>query len=473
MSALAPENQHPAVTRSWWLLVGALLGLQAWWMICTVPGVQWNSPRLAPSFALVHGLPIYALRDSGLQLGWFYGPGLPLWYAPLAWIEHPTFLLVAAGIWNVATYLLPLAWVLQAAGVVRERGVLLVAAAALLLGHAVTQRHFFFIHLDVVCFFWSTLACLALYRAAERGDHRWWHLAAFALAWACWTKQLAVALYPGVLWWVAREQGVRPMLRFGLWAGAYAAAVSLLVFVCFGAEEVLFNAVLVQLYTPAEGGVAILAARLKEFLSAAWVWVPLAVWGFVAARRVALPPGAARLNRLFWSLAVWQLPLGFNAAIKIGGGLNSVHSLHYAFLALLVLAAHALPVWRSALRPAVFATVASVVVLVPLANSLRLTQQLAPLWQPYRKLEHFVGLARGEPDRYYFPWNPLVTLIAERKIRPFDNALYCLWLAKLEPPVEKIRAAAPPQPIFVYEEPTQSTFARRYFGSASPQEVRR
>jgi len=444
-------------------MVGAVLALQAWWIICTVPGVQWNPPRIAPAFALLHGLPIYALRDSGLQLGWFYGPGMPLWYAPLAWIEHPTVLLMAAALWNAATYLLPLAWVLRAAHVAQERATVLVAAAALLLGHAVSQRHFFFVHLDVVCLFWGTVACLALHRGVERQDERWWHLAAFALAWACWTKQLAVALYPGVLWWLAREVGMRRACRFAVQAGAYAGAVSLVVLFSFGPEEVLFNAVLVQLQTPTEGGWPVLAVRLRDFAAAAWVWVPLALWGVLAARRVPLPSGAARLNRLFWSLAVWQLPLGFNAAVKIGGGLNSVHSLHYTFLALLVLAAHALPVWRAVLRPAWFAAAASAVVLPALGNSLHLARELNPMWTPYRKLEDFVRLARDNPDRYYFPWNPLVSLVAERKIRPFDNALYCLWLARLEPPVERIRAAAPPRPIFVYEAPAQSTFALRYF----------
>lgn len=54
-------------------------------------------------------------------------------------------------------------------------------------------------------------------------------------------------------------------------------------------------------------------------------------------------------------------------------------------------------------------------------------------------------------------------MIADRRIQPLDDALYCLWLARLEPPVEKIRLAVPADPIILYEEPAQSHFALRYF----------
>ena len=63
-------------------------------VVCTVPGIPWNSARLTPSFALAYGHPIYALRDSGAQLGWFYGPVFPLWYLPVTLTTNPTAALV-------------------------------------------------------------------------------------------------------------------------------------------------------------------------------------------------------------------------------------------------------------------------------------------------------------------------------------------------------------------------------------------
>lgn len=51
-----------------WLAAPGVAAL-LWSALCTVPSVAWNAPRLAPSFALAYGLPIYALRDSGMQLG--------------------------------------------------------------------------------------------------------------------------------------------------------------------------------------------------------------------------------------------------------------------------------------------------------------------------------------------------------------------------------------------------------------------
>jgi hypothetical protein len=63
----------------------------------------------------------------------------------------------------------------------------------------------------------------------------------------------------------------------------------------------------------------------------------------------------------------------------------------------------------------------------------------------------------------YFPWNPLLTIITERRVYPFDNALFCLTQAGLEPRHETVRATVPPSPLIIYHEPVQGHFALRYF----------
>ena len=72
-------------------------------------------------------------------------------------------------------------------------------------------------------------------------------------------------------------------------------------------------------------------------------------------------------------------------------------------------------------------------------------------------------MVRQTPGRFYLPWNSLITLIAERRVYPFDDALYCLWLSGLEVPAEKVRSAVPPNPVILYHDPVQSKFALRYF----------
>src|SRR3954468_16004070 len=88
-----------------------------WSAACLVPSVPWNAARIAPSFALAYGLPIYALRDSGAQLGWAYGPVFPLWYMPVTLTSNPTVALMLSALVNVLTLLLPVLLLLHRAGV--------------------------------------------------------------------------------------------------------------------------------------------------------------------------------------------------------------------------------------------------------------------------------------------------------------------------------------------------------------------
>jgi hypothetical protein len=85
------------------------------------------------------------------------------------------------------------------------------------------------------------------------------------------------------------------------------------------------------------------------------------------------------------------------------------------------------------------------------------------VWRPYRGQEAMLQKARLAAGHMYFPWNPLLTLITDKKIYPFDDALYCLWLGGLEVPVARVRGSLPPGVVVFYEEPAQSHFALNYF----------
>lgn len=65
------------------------------------------------------------------------------------------------------------------------------------------------------------------------------------------------------------------------------------------------------------------------------------------------------------------------------------------------------------------------------------------------------------------PWNPAITIVSEWRVYPLDDALYCLWTARLEPPPEKIRATVPADALRIYHEPPQSKFVERYTNSPS------
>jgi hypothetical protein len=454
-------------------LAAAVVAVLGWRAVCTVPGVPWNPARLAPSFALAQGLPIYALRDSGQQLGWFYGPGFPVWYLPCALTDNPTAAHLLAAGWNAVTLLAPLLLVLRLAGARGARlATLAVLAALLRFGHGTMHWDFSFLHVDGVCLALVLLGAAAAHRAAARDDARWLHLAALALALACWTKQTAVMAYPAVLVWLWREGRTRLAGRAAVWCAAYGAAVTAAVFAGFGAEPVLFNVSLVHLRNPWIGGWALAGRNLGELLLASLGWVPLLAWAAWRGRSAParpLPVAAGSLLRLLLWLAAWSAPVGLLATLKAGGGLNSVHALPYLLAALLVWVAVRLEdpppdgPGRKAERALWLAAL-----LVPAVSGVVLAERAQAAWWPDRGQEALLAQARAQPGRYYFPWNPLVTLIADHRVQPLDDALYCLWNARLEVPAELVRAAVPAHPIIVYVEPAQSHFALRYFRPPEP-----
>jgi hypothetical protein len=144
-----------------------------------------------------------------------------------------------------------------------------------------------------------------------------------------------------------------------------------------------------------------------------------------------------------------------------------VHALFYGLVAGLIFVGAALVQTDATradtrrLRPALMLGAA---LLVGLAVDYRMAFMRESVWTPYRGLENLLERARASPGSLYLPWNPLITILSDRKIYPFDDALLSLWRAKLEPPREAIRAAIPAGAVIFYQEPSQSHFALNYFG---------
>jgi hypothetical protein len=443
-----------------------VLGL-VWGMICTAPGIPWNGARLAPSFALARGLPLYALRDSGAHLGWVYGPVFPLWYLPMGLTDNPTVGLVLASLWNSLTIVLPLYLVARiaapgAVGVVRFVTGL---GAILLLANPITRSAFLFIHVDAVSMAWAIVACVSLHAAAVRAWRPGLPLAALAVALSVASKQVSIVLLPATFVWLWWEGYTRLLLNWTFWLAVVCGGLAALFFAMFGAEGMLFNAWLLFSRMPWQGGWAILGRNLTETAGSGWLWILAALLASLAVRfrwREQVAPPAGALARLFICLALWQLPLGLMASMVVDAALNSIHATNYLMIAGLVAAASALArigppetnrLWSVLLGVAGIGLVAAI------------RPALGPgtVWVPDRGQEELVALARQHPGKIYLPWNPLTTVITEKKIYPFDEALHYLWLARLEPSREAILAAVPAGALIVYQEPSQSYFALRYF----------
>lgn len=458
---------------AWMVAAGAVVLAALWSAMCTAPGIPWNAARLATSFALARGLPIYALRDSGAHLGWAYGPGFPLWYAPIGFTDHPTFGLMAAAAWNALTILGPLYAVVRiATGSARWVGrFLFLLGTVLLLANPITAAGFLFLHVDVVSMAWAIIACLALHAAATRGWRWGLPLAALAVAVAVAAKQVSVVLLPATFFWLWRE-GHRALLgRWFFWLALVCGGLAALCLWAFGAEEMLFNAWLLFARTPWQGGWNIVGRNLVDVIAAGWLWILAALWGAVALRfrwRDRVEAGPASLARLFFWLALWQLPLGVTASLVVDAALNSIHAINYLLLAGLVVAgavlARVAPAGGNSDSGRGARVALGAVAVLALAAAAWPLRSADLTWRPYRGQDELLALARQHAGKIYFPWNPLTTVISERKVYPFDAGLRCLWLAGLEPKRAAIVAAVPPAPLIIYQEPSQTHFALNYFG---------
>ncbi|MDB6169799.1 MAG: hypothetical protein JWM88_2663 [Verrucomicrobia bacterium] len=440
-----------------------------WAAACSMGGILWNAPRLAPSFALAHGLPIYAVRASGAHLGWIYGPVFPVFFLPVTMVPNLTAAFMLAGLWNAATLLAPIGLAVRAAAGARAGVVTLTTlfGALLLLANPITNAAFFMLHVDGLCIAFGLAGCVGLQAATRRGWTPGFHLAAIAVILAIWTKQTAIMLVPATLCWLATS-GSKALVARWLWClAAYGGVVSIVVFKVFGPEELLFNLWMFHIRSPSAGGLGLLGSRMAELVAAGWLWWIALAAGLAVRKATPVPLSAnarSLVGLLAWA-AAWQIPMGLAASLKIGGGLNSLHALSYGAVAALVAGADWLVQARLAERPKAWRSAALVFAAASfgcLGAGYFQAMQRGVIWTPYRGQQELLDLARRSPGGIYLPWNPLITIISDRRVYPFDDALLCLWRAGLEPPRAAVQAAIPAGATVLYAEQVQSRFALRY-----------
>ena len=198
----------------------------------------------------------------------------------------------------------------------------------------------------------------------------------------------------------------------------------------------------------------------------------LLLWGAVALlawphERTAEGRAAPSLISLVAIVAIAHLPLGLSAPLKFGGGLNSLHTLHYLAAAI----ALAVGVWLKNAQ-AVDTGGRGRLLLGALwccgigmahAHGLRCDAN----WTLARDQEKLLSIAEQHRGRIYLPWNPLITILTEDKIYPFDNALLCLEIAGMPLPASVVRATIPPNSLILFPKFTQSARVLDYLGSAN------
>lgn len=462
-TAAAPASPNTPLPAPRCLLfaIWGTLGVLLWTAACAAPLVSWNAPRLASAYALAAGQTIYPAIDSGAQLGWFYGPGLPVWHLPVTLLRTPSLAMTVASLQNGLALLAAVAFALQAGGLRGGRLALGtgLAGALLFASGAAPQSWLLYLHVDAPCLVFALVAGAAAWRHEHSNRLVWLVLSAAAAAAACLTKQTSAMLPVAiVIGWLFRRQAGRAARWGAVFALCLAAGVAATA-ARYGADNLLFNTVIVHQLNPLkpEAVTAAFWVRLAAILA-----VDLLPWlAWLALLRVArvdpdplgakvLPPSP--VGWYVW-LAVAQLPLGIFAAGKAGGGLNSAHGLIF------LLAALVLATIRTPPKPRILTAASLVLCAVALYGA----SDRLRYWRPSPYQDRLLELAKAHPHELFLPWNPLVTLLTDGRIYPFEDALYCRQLINLPVPADRVRAVLPERVMLVYDPLAASRDAARYY----------
>lgn len=441
--------------RDW--LVAALLAaaLGTVWQVAVTAVVgtlalDWNGSRLAPTFALVYGYPLYAPPDSGPILNHVYGPVAALAFLPAAVFHTPTPAILAAGALQVTFVfgaLLGFAWIVGRHLGADGRLALAAGLAACLLMTRYPGPAYWLtmVHADGPSLAFGLLACALLVARDDAPPSRAALLgSALAAALAVWSKQTAAPLPAALVLAVWLAHGRALALRYLVALLACGAALALIFFAWFGPRPMLFN--MFQLvsthpwYRPGVTGLAIttglLLASIGELLAAGALLLALA-WTTRAAA-----PGRWRA----WLAPLLAIPLllptGALGANKVGGEANAFQSVYY-LLALLAALLVDLGARRRAARLLAWTACALAIAAAWHAGRVLPPQPRAPLWE--NRQQQAYEFARRHPGEAYFPWAPLASLLAEGRLYHFEYGMIDRYLGGYEPRPEHLRAHLPPR----------------------------
>jgi hypothetical protein len=425
----------------------------------------WTSIRLAPAFALVQGYSFYSLPDTPPWVMVVYGPLYPVMYLPATLANTPAPAVAIATLLAHLYILVPTGLLcLTCARRLRQEGApspfhwswilllfALIAFAVPSLNYVTTH-----VHVDAPALGLFLFAAYSVLRAQsdDRNVGRWVLIAGLCagLSAACKMNLLAAAL--GFFLWLIRFLGAKRAFTF-----LAAAAVAFCTIYAFAALRDGLAPVLLNLQLPGKmpwstfdpsgtlSGVSPdVIGKLRTFLDILSAY--LRDYGIVALALLLLLPtleqrsaSATQLIRFFLFLALIMVLASIVSLGKSGGDVNSraLVSLPLTLAAVFAFAIILQPATRTALVT-VLATFTSLIFIVGLASgtgllrlSLKTNTTLAEAYQT---------VATGG-SRWYFPFDPLAHVLAEKKFRPNIDVVHSYAAARV--PVNKtaFRSALP------------------------------
>jgi flagellar biosynthesis protein FliQ len=443
-----------------------------WVSIARNLDLPWTSIRLAPAFALAHGLPLFSMPQQPPWVMVGYGPLYPVAYLPCVWTRHPTEAVVTATLLAHFYVLLPvglLCSLLRNWPASSADGSSLTWAWALplllfaLIAHLVPSLAYATtgVHADAPAFGLLLFACYAVMRgesATGRAARGWLVGAGVAAGLAAACKMNFAAGAVALFLWALRFSGWKRAAEF-IGTTLLAAAAT---YLCDGLRDG-FAPMLLNLGQPGRmpwftfsdtetmalsGVTHEFPEKVRTFLTfardylKAYGAIALAVAVLIFARR--RNEDASPVDRLVWFFLFLTLilaPVSIASISKYGGDVNSraLVSLPLTLAALFAMAAAA-ERGNLVAKAATYAALAGATFMI----ALPVKDDCERLWpKKTPTLVEAYAVLSGDPSRWYFPYDPLAHLLADGKFRPNMDVIYSYALIGL--PVEEsvFRSALP------------------------------
>jgi hypothetical protein len=411
----------------------------------------FNDGRLAPVFSMLKGNPPFYPLNQGPLLNTVYGPLSYVYYFPCGLFSHNVSLAIMAGsLLSFLAFAIPVGFVLfgqrnsLAGGQIFWLGTLCTFQAFVYSGVAYSA---FNIHADAPAILFSSLCVLLLDRPeATLTSLRALCLSATFGVLTVWTKQTyaAVLLLPLVVAMVEKQVwktrlvllvwitllNLLLVLVFSRWCGFDALWENLVKIPgAFPSGQVSF------LYGSDAQAAGALQGQFRSFVVSAHVLFGKYLTPYLICFLLYLlnrlkngwssPSGnltihVPRLAGLFFLLALFNLPLAADSAIKLSGPSVNDDTPFAWFLILAIFClivkpqtvAGAAETWRAS--RAIYAVFAAIALLGLAGAARHLSSNLKAISTAFQNDEAAVTAAcRQSPGKYYFPWHPLAAYFGE------------------------------------------------------------
>ncbi|MFN2622314.1 MAG: hypothetical protein ABR611_05660 [Chthoniobacterales bacterium] len=447
-----------------------VLGISIWNAIERNLDFPWTSIRLAPAFALAHGIPLYSMPDHPPWVMVGYGPLYPVAYLPSVFAHHPRSAVAIATILAHVYVLAPAGLIFsllrkrETDGDVRPLPWVLFFVLFALVTHLAPSLAYVTagVHADAPAIGFFLLACYAMLRAelaALDYQTRWLLGAGIAagLSAACKINFAAVTI--GLVIWTWRFFGwKRAALFFS------ASFFAMLAIYAMAAGRDGLSPVWLNLTQPGKmpwftmseieplslsgSSSHEFSEKLRTFLTFSRDY--LKVYGAIAVatilvtlvvRETSKTDRTARLVIFFVFLSVCLSPVSIASISKYGGDVNNraLVSLPLSLAAILALASLGQRSSRAGLGAMVAALAAAIfIVALPLKERM---QKVSAGGSPI--LVEAYNVIRADPGRWYYPYDPLAHFLVERKFRPNMDVIYSYAEAGFPVDKDAFHAALP------------------------------